>query len=213
MVNEGCLYKCPFRKFHFNYTAHKSKEVSSESGIFFDNCVQVSARDPSQVLKSGWVRPEDLQDYSEVTNYFKIVGRSLKRSKVIRCVVAYMQESWDGGLLDIVCDSLHVFNRAYGAYLDNKSLGESGFFKKVTSCDKDCTRCELLREPGQEAPAGSGNSRRNNRWTRVSASTNGVMNDLSDEQSTEAAGMAHERGRWRGEGAAQDAGADSDGRQ
>ena len=141
MVNEGCLYKCPFRKFHFNYTAHKSKEVSSECGIFFANCVQVSARDPSQVLKSGWVRPEDLNRYSEITNYFKIVGRSSKRSKVIRSVKAYMEESWDGGVLDILCDSLHVFNRDYGAYLDNKSLDQFGFFEKLSSCDKNCSRC------------------------------------------------------------------------
>lgn len=141
MVNEGCLSKCPFRKFHFNYTSHKSKEVSSECGVFFENCVQVSAKDPSQVLRSGWVRPEDLQQYEGISNYFKIVGRSLKKDKVIRCIKAYMEESWDGGLLDIVCDSLHVFNRDYGVFLDNKSLGEYKFFDKVMACDKNCTQC------------------------------------------------------------------------
>lgn len=141
MVNEGCLYKCPFRKFHFNYTSHKSKEASSECGIFFENCVQVSARDPSNVLLSGWIRPEDLHKYGQVTNYFKIVGRSLAKPKVIRCIKAYMEESWDGGLLDILCDSLHVFNRAYGVYLDNKSLGKNGFFEQVSSCDKNCSQC------------------------------------------------------------------------
>jgi len=25
LVNEGCLYKCPFRRFHFNYISHRSK--------------------------------------------------------------------------------------------------------------------------------------------------------------------------------------------
>jgi hypothetical protein len=98
MVNEGCLYKCPFRKFHFNYTAHKSKEVSSECGIFFENCVQVSARDPSRVLHSCWIRPEDMSKYGEVTTT-KIVGAHPKQSHPI--CQAYMQESWDGGLLNI----------------------------------------------------------------------------------------------------------------
>ena len=28
MVNEGCLYKCPFREFYFNYISHKSKDLS-----------------------------------------------------------------------------------------------------------------------------------------------------------------------------------------
>jgi collagenase-like PrtC family protease len=142
MVNEGCLYKCPFRKFHFNYTSHKSKEVASELGIFFETCcVPATARDPSQVLKSGWIRPEDISKYGEITNYFKIVGRSLSKSKIVRCIKAYMQESWDGGLLDIMCDSFYCFNQIYGAYLDNKSLDKYGFFEKVTSCDKDCYRC------------------------------------------------------------------------
>ena len=146
MVNEGCLYKCPFRRYHFNYTSHKSKEVSGECGIFFDNCVRVSAKDPSQVLKSCWIRPEDISKYGEITNYFKIVGRSLSKSNVIRCIKAYMQESWNGGLLDIMCDSFFVFNQKYGAYLDNKSLDEYGFFEKVTSCNKDCYRCNYCEE-------------------------------------------------------------------
>ncbi len=146
MVNEGCLYKCPFRRFHFNYTSHKSKDVSSEIGIFFNNCVQVSAKDPSQVLKSGWIRPEDVGKYGEITSFFKIVGRSVPREKCLRAIKAYLEENWDGGLLDIMCDSFAVFNSQYGAYLDNKSLDEYGFFEKVISCDRDCYRCSYCEE-------------------------------------------------------------------
>lgn len=146
MVNEGCLYKCPFRRFHFNDTSHKSKEVTNERSVFFDNCVAVSARDPSQVLRSGWIRPEDISKYGEITNFFKIVGRSLSKINVIRCIKAYMQESWDGGLLDIMCDSFFVFNQKYGAYLDNKSLDRYNFFEKVTSCNRDCHRCSYCEE-------------------------------------------------------------------
>jgi collagenase-like PrtC family protease len=146
MVNEGCLYKCPFRRFHFNYVSHASKEVKDEPSIFFDNCVAVSAHDPSQVLKSCWIRPEDLQKYGEITSYFKIVGRSTPMNKVMRCIKAYMQESWEGGLLDIMCDSFAVFNSQYGVYLDNKSLDKYGFFEKVTSCNKECHKCNYCDE-------------------------------------------------------------------
>jgi collagenase-like PrtC family protease len=146
MVNEGCLYKCPYRKFHFNYVSHASKEVIDERSVFFDNCVAVSANDPSQVLKSCWIRPEDLHRYGEITNYFKIVGRSTPRSKVMRCIKAYMQESWNGGLLDIMCDSFAVFNSQYGVYLDNKRLDKYDYFEKVSSCNKECYKCNYCEE-------------------------------------------------------------------
>lgn len=146
MVNEGCLYKCPFRKFHFNYTSHKSMEQGTETSVFFDNCNWITAEDPSQILKSCWIRPEDLGKYGEISSFFKIVGRESPRSKVIRCTEAYLQESWDGGLLDILCASLNNFNFRHGAYLDNKSLGEYRFFEKVAFCDRNCSQCSYCEE-------------------------------------------------------------------
>lgn len=151
MVNEGCLYKCPYRKFHFNYTSHKSKEVGDELGIFFETCcIPTTSRDPSQILKSCWIRPEDVNKYHEITDFFKIVGRSNNHNKVIRCTKAYMQESWDGGLLDILCDSFHCFNMLYGLYIDNNAFDQYKFFETVTSCNKDCYRCDYCKKLSQK---------------------------------------------------------------
>ena len=149
MVNEGCLYKCPFRKFHFNYISHVSKESGREL-VFVPYCHQLIREDPSQILKSGWIRPEDTQKYSEVTNFFKIVGRESKKSKAIRAIRAYLEESWDGDLLDVVCSSLGSFANRYGIYLDNKSLDEYGFFERVTSCGQNCSRCSYCEEIAKE---------------------------------------------------------------
>ena len=138
MVNEGCLYKCPFRKFHFNYMSHKSKELGEiEGDAFFANCLLVTSGDHSQILKSCWIRPEDTRKYSEITSFFKIVGRARPRSFVIRATKAYLKESWDGDLLDIVSSSLNKFGLEYGAHLDNKSLEKYNFFEEVTSDDED----------------------------------------------------------------------------
>ena len=145
MVNEGCLYKCPFRKFHFNYISHVSKE-SSGWEYFLPYCHQVITEDLSQILKSCWIRPEDTGKYGEVTSFFKIVGRVLPKSKGIRANRAYLEESWDGDLLDIVCSSLGAFGMKYATYLDNKNLGKYKFFEKVTSCDRDCYRCSYCEE-------------------------------------------------------------------
>ena len=136
MVNEGCLYKCPFRKFHFNYMSHKSKELGEiEGDSFFASCSQVSLGDPSQILKSGWIRPEDTRKYGEITRFFKIVGRARPKSLVTRATKAYLRENWNGDLLDILCSSLNKLGIEYGANLDNKSLDKYNFFKNITSLD------------------------------------------------------------------------------
>jgi collagenase-like PrtC family protease len=150
MVNEGCLYKCPFRKFHFNRMSHVSKEAGIEGGFFFANCGEVISEDPVQFLKSEWIRPEDTEKYGEITSFFKIVGRSMPGSKVIRCVKAYLEESWDGDLIDIMCGGLGAFALMYGSYLNNKSLDKHRFFERVTSCDKKCYQCSFCKELAME---------------------------------------------------------------
>lgn len=151
MVNEGCLYKCPFGKFHFNYISHKSRELGEiEGDAFFANCLQVTLRDPSQILKSGWIRPEDLEKYGKVSRFFKIVGRARPKSMVIRTIRAYMEQRWDGDLLDIVSSSLNRFTIEYGAYLNNKSLDEHGFFEKVTTCRYQCDHCGYCQNLAQD---------------------------------------------------------------
>ncbi len=150
MVNEGCLFKCPYRKFHFNYVSHVSHEAGNEEGHFLPHCHAVIDGDPSQILKSGWIRPEDMSKYHEVTNYFKIVGRALPKSKCVRVVRAYLEESWDGDLLDIICSSLGSYAIANGTYLDNKTLGEYGFFERVTACGQNCSRCNYCKQLADE---------------------------------------------------------------
>ena len=146
MVNEGCLYKCPFRKFHFNRMSHVSKEAGIEGAFFFAYCGGVIGEDSTQFLKSGWIRPEDTSKYGEITSYFKIVGRVMPRSKAIRCIKAYLKESWDGNILDLLCASLNTYNLTHYEYLGNKGLDEQGFFEKVTSCDKNCHQCSYCED-------------------------------------------------------------------
>ncbi len=147
MVNDGCLYKCPFRRFHFNYISHRSKEVAPiEGDAFFANCSQVTLWDYSQIFKSGWIRPEDLEGYTDITPFFKIVGRARPRSMVLRTVDAYMKQRWDGDLLDILSGSLNKLGLEYGAHLENKCLTDYGFFARITSCGYDCLDCDYCQD-------------------------------------------------------------------
>jgi collagenase-like PrtC family protease len=147
MVNEGCLFRCAFRKFHFNYISHKSKKPEtpggkkSEDNVFSLNCLQLTKADPSQILKSGWIRPEDTRKYESITSYFKIVGRTSSRSMVLRALKAYMEESWEGDLLELMAGNLYSVGMSHLLHVDNKSLDPIGFFDKVASCDKECSSC------------------------------------------------------------------------
>ncbi|SPD74145.1 Protease [uncultured Desulfobacterium sp.] len=147
MVNEGCLYKCPLRKFHLNYTSHKAKELGIEGDHLFNlECNEIISEDNSQILKSCWIRPEDTSKYKKITKFFKIVGRELPRNTLLRSVKAYLDENWHGDIMDILCASLKKFSLLHAAYLDNKSLDRYRFFETVTSCHRNCGRCNYCNE-------------------------------------------------------------------
>jgi collagenase-like PrtC family protease len=149
MANEGCMRDCAWRSFQFNYIAHQPKDILINGGHLFYECQNMIAEDHSQILKSCWIRPEDAKKYEGITNHFKIVGRDKPRSHVVRTVKAYLEESWDGDLLDILCAALNTFTMTKGVYLDNKKLDSFAFFEKVTSCDRNCEACGYCSQIAQ----------------------------------------------------------------
>jgi collagenase-like PrtC family protease len=150
MVNEGCLDKCPYRMFHMNYISHKSKDSASEGTCFPFACGDITKGDPGQVFRSNWVRPEDLHRYEKITRFFKIVGRDMMPSKVLRCTRAYLEESWDGNLFDILCSSIGYYGIEYSAYVDNKALDQTSLFKRTSTCKRQCHVCTYCSDLAAE---------------------------------------------------------------
>ena len=166
MVNEGCMHKCSFRKFHFNAVSHISKDTGSlgdgitsselekkarsvDSGLFFGSCNRLMMEDPSLMLHSGWVRPEDVHEYSGVTDFFKISGRTIPHEDLLRIIGAYMDERYDGNLLDVLDSSLRMMKLHHNAYIDNAKLSEMDAFSVLSACGhacRDCTWCEKAAE-------------------------------------------------------------------
>ena len=150
MVNQGCLYECPFERFHAAFVSHKSVEESGASNsakilkIFFQNCSKLVSENPGYVFQSPWIRPEDMRKYGEITSGFKIVGRSNpKWEKISR---AYMEESWAGNLFELMDASIRFFAASRSAYIDNKQLDKYNFFKAVTACGHKCGVCSYCSE-------------------------------------------------------------------
>lgn len=168
MTNEGCMTACPFRQFHFNAISHLGKDaihvgedVKPEEyrdrcnhiafNVFFGHCNSVIDSDHTQILKSGWIRPEDLSLYAGVTSYFKLSGRTIHRSGVENIMRAYMNCCYDGNLLDIMDSSLKAYALSRGVILDNNVLGEMNFTQRVLSCDKHCEFCDFCDEVAERA--------------------------------------------------------------
>ena len=148
MVNEGCLFRCSFRKFHFNFISHKSRNPTIDKGrgeenVFSLNCIQVTRNDHAQVFKSGWIRPEDLERYEGISGYFKLVGRTSSKSMICRSLEAYMGQTWNGDLLELMAGNLYSWGMSHLMHLDNRGLDNIGFFDKVTSCDRECIDCDF----------------------------------------------------------------------
>ena len=122
--------------------ASLNEGVKAEDNVFSLNCLQMSKSDLSQILKSCWIRPEDTRKYGEISSYFKLVGRTSSKTMLIRSIEAYMRESWDGDLLELMAGNLYSLGMSHLMHLDNKSLDQIGFFDRITSCDKECSECD-----------------------------------------------------------------------
>jgi collagenase-like PrtC family protease len=146
IVNTMCHRNCNYRAFHYNETGGDSVERFNEVGIdFFEHKCMLQRYDtPSELLKLGWIRPEDLHYYSAIgINYFKLQGRQhVATGGHLRTLEYYFKEDFDGNLMDL----LDMFNDRYSfkVHLDNKKL--DGFLKpyweKENFCKNDCSQCK-----------------------------------------------------------------------
>ena len=109
MVSQLCLYQCPLERYHTITTNTDSQVIQQEEApSFLDwcrlQCNLIRWSDPSELIKSPIIRPEDVSLYQRYgVKYFKIVGRNKNmRHKIINVIQAYADGKWEGNLLDIV---------------------------------------------------------------------------------------------------------------
>lgn len=112
MVNEFCgvgtseyATHCVYRD--SCYICH-STNVSARDAMSFDNypmdlCTAGRNANPANWLRSNFIRPEDIDDYTEYTgvDHFKITGRTGSSDYQMRTLEAYMSGSFDGDLLEL----------------------------------------------------------------------------------------------------------------
>jgi collagenase-like PrtC family protease len=107
LVNDLCLLDCPFRHYHYNLVGHASQQGHDSDGFVVDYCFlrchHRKVLEPIELLKSPWVRPEDLAAYEAIgIRRFKLAGRTKSSRQIAAMARSYAQRRYDGNLLDIL---------------------------------------------------------------------------------------------------------------
>ncbi|WP_044975415.1 hypothetical protein [Ruminococcus sp. HUN007] len=108
IANNFCLKECPYRLSHGSFVGH-SDPTAISMDFSLINCTYRKISNPKAMLTAEWVRPEDIHYYEELaeeTGYknfsIKLVDRTRATAFIERVIRAYLAESYDGNLLDII---------------------------------------------------------------------------------------------------------------
>jgi collagenase-like PrtC family protease len=159
IVNPVCISQCHFKYNHYCVASMGSQSfLRGGAGIPYNQyylnwCFLQKLQKEGEFVKSPWVRPEDLHLWEEAgISYFKIAGRGLPGSEILRLCRSYLAQDFSGNLLDLLgwphwlafrdnCDGTKL--PALDVILDNKSLdGFLEFFaRKTPQCRLGCRQC------------------------------------------------------------------------
>lgn len=116
VVNNGCLRFCPYRSYHNTLCTQGSRSEEPDHG-YIDypllRCSADRAREPVELLRSPWIRPEDLGFYEERfgIDLFKLAGRQLPLANIATMAGAYARGVYEGDFLDLLATPSVDFSR------------------------------------------------------------------------------------------------------
>ena len=106
LVNDGCLFYCPFQKYHRVLSSHGSKSGAGKRN-YIDYCLlkcTIERNDnTAEIIRGPWIRPENTQYYEDNfgIHFFKISGRYRPIEWIVNVVEAYSKRRYDGNLMDL----------------------------------------------------------------------------------------------------------------
>ncbi|OGP63936.1 MAG: hypothetical protein A2169_08820 [Deltaproteobacteria bacterium RBG_13_47_9] len=106
IVNNICLWQCPYNFEHVNHDGHASRKGEEEEYCYLQYpgylCLYRKLAHPVELLKSPWIRPEDIFQYEDLGyDHFKITERFKRTPFLVEHVRAYENRRYDGNLLDL----------------------------------------------------------------------------------------------------------------
>lgn len=109
IANNICLYNCPFYAYHALADSHFSQSDEYKRimpvGYCTLSCRYRKAVDPAELIRSGWIRPEDIHYYEDIgIDKIKLVDRTMATAKILLVVNAYVNRYYEGNLFDLFVD-------------------------------------------------------------------------------------------------------------
>lgn len=185
IANDGYLFNCPWATYHFQLEGHDSQNTYNNPLKYFSycrfNCKQKSAKEPYELIRGMWIRPEDMHYYEEIgLNKFKIIDRLKDTEWLINAIEAYVNRTYKGNLSDIIC-SFDTFKKDsiktprikdeditanniqnlrkfwdLKPYIDNEKLTELNFLEffiknKLDCRNKVCKNCNYCKQIADQA--------------------------------------------------------------
>jgi collagenase-like PrtC family protease len=147
-LNAKCTVACPMRREHYEFLSSLGPVHPNAFGRFFtDNCNLIRHSAPWDILRSTFIRPEDLPIYARHgVTHFKFVGREWAgQADHVRVYDAYRAMRFDGDIYEL----LHGFRHRDVPRLSNRALDGflEHFVKNRPNCRTDCeVQCLYCRD-------------------------------------------------------------------
>lgn len=105
IANFTCLSRCPMQPYHMAGLSHAS--TSSDKNPFVDYCALKCScqllEDPRLLIRSQWIRPEDIAYYEKVGySDFKLLERNAPTDSMVNRVVSYAERRSPPNLLELI---------------------------------------------------------------------------------------------------------------
>ena len=105
IANNACLNHCPFRMSHYLQTCYLSRRNARKvfhADYYHLMCQLRRLDDPVEIIKSQWIRPEDIEYYDAAgVDTIKLVDRRLSTERLKKIIEAYANRRYKGNLIDL----------------------------------------------------------------------------------------------------------------
>lgn len=107
IANHCCLFQCFLDLHHRNMVSHGSQADHPCGGFAPDYCKLACQRlkilKPAELIKSTWIRPEDVSHYEGVgINCLKLVERFRGTESLVQIIDAYEKRSFNANLVELL---------------------------------------------------------------------------------------------------------------
>ena len=140
LANSGCLRHCPWQTYHDNLIAHSDEAMKTTNAKGWNphlcwTLYRESTNFP-EILKSTWIRPEDLRQYEGLVDVVKLATRQHANPGMV--MSAYERGEFEGNLLDLFEPG---FSPAFFPQFVNNTAFPSDWFARTSTCDGECAEC------------------------------------------------------------------------